>query len=92
MMRQKARAWCGVTLRGMSRQQELAPETKRSIAHAVLYWLELIPFYQSLTRTIFKICFSGSCSLSRATKQTYFGHLFYSPADTLWSPKTVGEC
>ena len=29
---------CGVTLRGTSRQQKHVPETKRSIAHAVLYW------------------------------------------------------
>ena len=36
MMRHETRA-CGVSLRGMSRQQKRVPETKRSIAHAVLY-------------------------------------------------------
>ena len=48
-------------LRGTSRQWKSVPETKRSIAHAVLYWQELIPFYQRLFRIIFKICFSRSC-------------------------------
>ena len=34
-----------MTLRGTSRQQKCVPETKRSIAHAVLHWKEFIPFY-----------------------------------------------
>ena len=37
MMRHETRAWCGMTLRGTSRQQKRVPEMKRSIAHAVLY-------------------------------------------------------
>ena len=74
MMRHETQAWCGVTLRGMSRQQKHVPETKRSIAHAVLYWKKLIPFYQRISKIIFKICFSRSCLPSRATKQTYFGN------------------
>ena len=39
-----------------------------NIAHAVLYWLELIPFYQRISWIIFKICFSRSCSPSRVTR------------------------
>ena len=31
----------------------------------------MIPFYERLSRLIFKICFSRSCSPCRATKQTY---------------------
>ena len=48
----------------------------------------MIPFYQ-ISRIIFKICFFRSCSPSRAIKQTYLE--FYSPADILWSSKTVGR-
>ena len=36
MMRHETRAWCGVILKGTSRQQKHVPEMKRSIAHAVL--------------------------------------------------------
>ena len=32
----------------------------------------MIPFYQRISRTNFKICFSRSCSPSWVTKQTYF--------------------
>ena len=39
-----------------------------NIAHAVLYWSQLIPFYQRLSWIIFKICFSRSCSPSRVTR------------------------
>ena len=35
-----------------------------SITHAVLYWQELIPFYQRLSGKKFKICFSRSFSPS----------------------------
>ena len=44
------------------------------IARAVLYWWELIPFYQRISKIIFKICFWRSCSPCLATKQTYFGN------------------
>ena len=37
-IRLKTWAWCGVTLRGMCREQKLKPEMKRSIAHAVICW------------------------------------------------------
>ena len=40
---------------------------------------------------IFKICFSGSCSPSRATKQTYFGN-FTRPQTYYGRPKLSGEC
>ena len=46
-----------MTLKGTSRQQKRVSETKRTIAHAVLYWKELIPFYQGISRIIFTICF-----------------------------------
>ena len=61
-MRHKTRAWCGVTLIETSRQQKRVPEMKRSIAHALLYWWELIPFYQRISRIFFKICFWRSSS------------------------------
>ena len=48
----------------------------------------MIPFYQ-ISRIILKICFFRSCSPSRAIKQTSLE--FYSPADILWSSKTVGR-
>ena len=35
--RHESQAWCGVTLRGMSRQQKRVSKTKRSIVHAVIY-------------------------------------------------------
>ena len=35
MIRHETQAWCDVTLRGTSRQQEHVPEMKRSIAHPV---------------------------------------------------------
>ena len=72
MMRHDTQAWCCRNLRGTSRHQKLVPEMKRSIAHAVLYWQELIPYYQSLSRVISKICFSRSCSPSQVAKQTFF--------------------
>ena len=31
----------------------------------------MIPFYERISRIIFKICFSRSCLLRRATKQTF---------------------
>ena len=42
-----------------------------------------------MSRIIFKICFSRSFSPSRATKHIFWK--FYSPADILWSPKTLGR-
>ena len=48
-----------------------------------------MPFYQIISRIIFKICFPKSFSSSRATKLTFWK--FYSPADKLWSPKTIGR-
>ena len=35
MIRHETQAWCDVTLRGTSRQQEHVPEMKRSIDHSV---------------------------------------------------------
>ena len=46
-------------------------------------------FYQKISGTVFKICFSKCCSPSRATEQTFWK--FYSPADTLWSAKSFGQ-
>ena len=37
MMRCETQVWCGKTLKGTSIQQKRVHETKRSIAHAVLY-------------------------------------------------------
>ena len=88
IMRHETQAWCGMTLRGTSRLQKRVPEMKRSIAHAVLHWSELIPLYQRISIIIFKVCFSRICLPSRATKQTFWK--FCLRADTLCSPKTIG--
>ena len=87
MTRRETRTWCGMSLRGTSRQQLHVPERKRSIADAVLYWWELMLFYQRISRIIFKICFSRSCSPSWATKQTYFGNFILLQKHLL---KTMG--
>ena len=60
---------------------------KRKVVLLMLYYIDKNLFYQSLSRIIFKICFSRSCSPSWATKQTFWK--LYSPADTFWLPKTV---
>ena len=62
-------------------------ELLNSIAHAVLHWYELIPFYQRMTKIIFKICFSRSCSPSQATKQIYFWN-FTHPQTHFGHPKS----
>ena len=49
----------------------------------------MIPFYQSLSRLIFKIVFSRSCWPSQSTKHIFWK--FYFPADRLWLLKTVGR-
>ena len=87
-MRHEPQAWCGMTVRGTSRQQECVPGTKRSIAYAVLYWSELIPFYQWISRIILKTCFSRSCLPSRVTKQQILEILL--ACRHIWSAKTVG--
>ena len=68
MIRHETGAWCGMTLRRTSWQQKPVSETKRSIAHPVLYWQELIPFNQRTCRIIFKMCFSRSCIPSQVTR------------------------
>ena len=52
-----------------------------SITHAVLYWSELVPFYQVISKANFKKL------LTQSGDQTDI--LANSPADTLWLPKTV---
>ena len=91
MMRRETQAWCGMTLKGTSRQQKRVPKTKRSIAHDVLYWSELIPFYQRIPRIIFKICFLRSYMPSRATKQIHFRN-FTCPQTCFSRTETLGEC
>ena len=53
-------------------------EMKRSFAHAVLYWWDLVPFYQRISRIIFKICFTRRCLPNRVIKRTYFGNFTLS--------------
>ena len=55
-----------------------------SVAHAE----ELIPCYQRISRTIFKISFPKS--YPKSGDQPHIFRKFYSPAGTLWSPKIVG--
>ena len=43
----------------------------------------MIPFYQRISRTNFKICFSRSCSPSWVTKQTYFLEILLACRHTL---------
>ena len=83
MMRHETRVWCGVTSRRMGRQQKRVPETKRRIAHAVLFWWELIPLYQRITRIIFRVCVSSF-------KQKYFGN-FTCRQTHFVCPKSSGE-
>ena len=40
----------------------------------------MTPYYQVISRVIFKICFSRSCSPSQATKQTYFWNFTHPQA------------
>ena len=79
MMRHETRVWYGMILRGTSRQQKLVSAVKRSIAHTVLYWQELIPFYQRISRVslLFKKL------LAQSGNQTYIFWKFYLPAETL---------
>ena len=90
MMKHETRAWCGVTLRVTSRQQKRVHETERRIAHTILCWYELIPFYQRISIIIFKICFSRNCSPSRATKMAYFAN-FAHPQTRFGCPKLSSE-
>ena len=76
MMRHETQAWCGVTLIEMNRIQKHVPETIRNCLCCIIL-LRIIPFYQWISRIIFKICFSKSCLPSWATKQTYFGKFTY---------------
>ena len=59
-----------------------------SIAHAVLYWKKLIPFYQRISRIFLKIWFSRSCLPSWVTKHIFWK--FYLLTDTFCSPQTIG--
>ena len=89
MMRHGTLAWCGVTLKGTSRQQKRAPKTfSCCIIYACVYHFT---FYQRKSRIIFKFCFSKSCSLNRVTKTTYFGN-FTRLQTKLSKPKPPGEC
>ena len=71
MIRHETGGWCGMTLRRTSWQQKPVSETKRSIAHPVLYWQELIPFNQRTCRIIFKMCFSRSCMPSQVARHIF---------------------
>ena len=50
-----------------------------------------MPFYQRISRTNFKFCFSRSCLPSRVTKQTYFGN-FTCLQLHFGCPKLWGNC
>ena len=76
-MRHATGAWCGMTLRAMSRQQKVCLKQKKVLL-MLLYWYELIPFYQRTSWIIFKIYFSRSCLASWVTKQTCFGNFTHS--------------
>ena len=61
-----------------------------SVAHAVLYWQDLIPFlskniYNNFQNLLFKML------LAQSGNQTDIFWKFYSPADTLWLPKTIRQ-
>ena len=51
----------------------------------------MIPFYQRISRIIFKICFSLSCSPIQVTKQNYFGK-FTCPLKHCGRPNPPGQC
>ena len=66
---------------------ETCAEMKRSIAHTTLIKIDTT---LSKNIIIFKICFSGSCLPSRATKQTSFGN-FTRLQTYVGHPKPSGE-
>ena len=89
-MRRETRAWCSVTLRWKGRQRVL--ETENMYCSCCII-VELITFYQRISRIIFKFCFSRTSSPSRTTKSKCFGNFtrLETPGDKLWLPKTVGQ-
>ena len=78
MITDGTQAWCGV-------------KQKEWIAHAVLYWQELISFYKRISRIIFKIWFSRSWLPIRATKQAYFEN-FTCLQTRFCHPKPMDDC
>ena len=86
MIRHETWAWCVVILRGTSRQEECVPETKK-----VLLMLHYIDknWYHFIWNNFQSLLFKKLLALSG--DQTDIFLKFYSPADTLLSPKTVGR-
>ena len=84
MMRLETQAWCGVTLRGMSRQQ------KRKEVLLILYyvhknWYYFIKEYQNCQNLLFKKL------ITKSGNQTDIFRKFYSSTGTLCLPKTFEQ-
>ena len=89
MMRHETQAWCGVTLRGTSRQQKRVPAQKEVLL--ILYYLDNTWYYfiKNIYNSFQNLLFRKL--LAQLGNQTDIFWKFYSPADILWSPKTVGR-
>ena len=66
-------------------------QNKKKYCSRCITWMRIDTILSRISITIFKICFSGSCSPSWATKQTYFGN-FTRPQTYFGRPKPSGEC
>ena len=88
-MRHETQAWCGVTLRGTSRQQKRVPAQKEVLL--MLYYLDNTWYYfiKNIYNSFQNLLFRKL--LAQLGNQTDIFWKFYSPADILWSPKTVGR-
>ena len=64
---------------------------KKKYCSCCIIWIILDTILLRISIIVFKICFSGSCSPSWATKQTYFGN-FTRPQTYFGRPKPSGEC
>ena len=89
MMRHEAQAWSGATLRGTSRQQKRVAKQKEVLL--MLYDMDKnwYHFIKNISNNFQNLLFRKL--LSQLGNQADIFWKFYSPADILWSPKTVAR-
>ena len=80
-----------MTLRWNEQTAEVCTLNKKRYCLCCIKLIRIDTFYQKISRIIFKICFSRSCSPSWATKQTYFGN-FTCLQIHFGHPKPSGKC
>ena len=85
----EAQGWCSVTLRGTSRQEKHVPKRKRVLL--MLYYID--KNWNHLSKNILNNLENWLFKklLAQSGNQTDIFWKFYSSADILWSPKTVGR-